>query len=133
MSDLAPYAPSVLALGVFGCLYLVQLLVADVAAIRMRHVPGTPVQGDHDDFLFRAARAHANTTESVGAVILISAFAIGVGGEPSWVNGGLWAFVGFRTAHMLAYYLDLRLLRSGAFALGAATLLLLFGIGVRAL
>ena len=87
MSELiAPYSSSVLALGLLGFLYLVQLLVADLVAIRRGHVPGTPVSGGHEDLLFRATRAHANTTESIGAVILLSAFAILVRADPAWVN-----------------------------------------------
>ena len=127
------YAPSVLALGLFGLLYLVQLVVADVTGVRRRHVPGTPVSGAHDDFLFRATRAHANTTESVGAVILIAGFAILSGGAPAWVNGSLWTFLGCRVVHTLAYYLDLRAVRSIAFVLALFALGFLFVAGVRAL
>ncbi len=129
----APYQPAVLALGLFGFLYLVQLLVADVVGLTRRHIPGTPVDGGHDDFLFRATRAHANTTESVGAAILIAAFAITCGGSPALVNNGLWAFFALRVVHMLAYYLDVRILRSVAFALGSLALIVVFGAGVRAL
>lgn len=132
LDALAAYEPALIALGAFGFLYLVQLLVADVIGIRSQHVPGTPVQGGHEDMLFRATRAHANTTESVGAVILLAAFAIGVGGDPAWVNGTLWTFFALRVVHMLAYYLDVRILRSVAFGLGMVTLLVLFGVGFRA-
>jgi uncharacterized MAPEG superfamily protein len=130
---LLPYHPAILALGMFGFLYLVQLLVADITGITRSHTPGTPVEGGHDDFLFRAARAHANSAESVGAVILISGFAIAYGGSPAVVNNGMWAFLAFRIVHMLAYYLDVRILRSVAFALGTVALLVVFGAGVRAL
>lgn len=133
LEPLAPYASALLALGLFGALHLSQLLVADVVAIRRGHTPGTPIEGGHDDFLFRAARAHANTNESVGAAILVSIFAIGVAGDPLWVGRLLWAFLGFRAVHMLAYYLDVRLLRSLAFGLGVGALLMVFGVGVRAL
>ena len=130
---LVPYQPAVLALGMFGFLYLAQLLVADFTGIARRHTPGTAVEGGHDDFLFRAARAHANTSESVGALILIAGFAITCGGAPAIVNNGLWAFFAFRLVHMLAYYLDVRILRSVAFGLGMLALLVVFGAGVRAL
>jgi len=131
--SIAPYASAMLALGVFGLLYLAQLLVADLVAIRRKHTPGIPVSGGHEDPLFRATRAHANTTESVGAVILIAAFAIARGGSPGWVNGALWSFVVFRLAHMLAYYFDLRAVRGVAFALAIAALLTLFIVGAQAL
>ena len=58
---LVPYQPAVLALGLFGFLYLAQLLVADVVGLSRRHTPGMPIDSGHDDLLFRAARAHANT------------------------------------------------------------------------
>jgi len=128
---LVPYHPAILALGGYGFLVLLQLLVADVTAISRRHTPGTAVEGGHEDFLFRATRAHANTSESVGAVILIAGFAIACGGAPALVNNGLWAFFAFRVVHMLAYYLDVRRLRSVAFALGMLALLVVLGAGVR--
>jgi uncharacterized MAPEG superfamily protein len=129
---LAPYSPAILACGIFGGLYLLQLLIVDVVAIRRRHVPGAPIATGHEDLLFRAARAHANTTESVGAFILVAAFAIGAQADARWVNILVWAFVGFRTLHMAAYYLDLRPLRSAAFALAVATLVALLGLGLAA-
>ena len=133
MSELiAPYSSSVLALGLLGFLYLVQLLVADLVAIRRGHVPGTPVSGGHEDLLFRATRAHANTTESIGAVILLSAFAILVRADPAWVNFSLGAFLGLRLLHMLAYYLDWRVLRSVAFALGFGALCVVFVVALQA-
>ena len=125
-----PYAPSVLALGLYGFLSLVQLVVADLVGIRRGHTPGTGVPADHDDLLFRATRAHANTTESIGAVILIGAFAILAGGAPAWVNGALWAFLALRVVHMAAYYGNLRALRSIAFALGLTALVVVFAAGL---
>ena len=129
---IAPYSVSVTALGVYGFLHLAQLLVADVIGIVRRHTPGTPVVGDHDDLLFRASRAHANTTESVGAVILIAFFAIATGASPGVSNSLLAGFVACRVVHMIAYYSDLRVLRSVAFGLGVLALLGLLGAGVAA-
>ena len=132
MSDaLAPYGSALLALGGIGLLQLLQLLVADVAGIRAGHTPGTPIPASHDDFLFRAARAHANSVESIGALILIAAFAIGRGADPSGVAICAWTLLGLRVAHGLAYYLDWRTPRSIAFALYAVALLALFVVGVR--
>ena len=130
---LAPYETAVLILGGYGFLAMLQLLVADVVAIRAKHVPGTPVAGDHGDFLFRVTRAHANTIESIGAVILIAGFAIAIGADPDSVNRSLAAFLAFRVLHMAAYYLDIRILRSVAFALSVVALLTTFGAGIRAL
>jgi len=130
---LLPYQTSVVVLGAYGFLSLLQLLVADVVAIRRRHEPGTAITGGHDDFLFRATRAHANTNESLATVVLIAGFAIAVGAAPGVVNTGLMSFLGFRVLHMAAYYLDLRLLRSVAFGLGLVAVVIVFGAGVRSL
>lgn len=130
---LLPYQPSVLVLGAYGFLSLLQLLVADVVAIRRSHEPGTAVTGGHDDFLFRATRAHGNTNETLASVALIAGFSIAVGAAPAFVNGGLGAFLGFRLLHMTAYYLDLRLLRSVAFGLGLVAVLVVFAAGLGSL
>lgn len=129
---LAPYDGAILALGLFGILYLGQLIAADVIGILAKHTPGTPVTGGHDDLLFRASRAHANTSESVGALILIAAFAILRGAEPAHVNGAVWFVLACRVGHTAAYYLDLRIVRSIVFALGLVGLVALFLAGLRA-
>jgi len=105
-------------------------VTADVAGILNKHVPGTAINGGHDDFLFRATRAHANTTESVGAAILVSLFAILAGADPVWTNTTLWVFLGARVVHTVAYYLDVRLLRSAAFGIALTALFVLFGLGL---
>ena len=104
-------------------LFLVQLLVLDLAGIKARHVPGTPVQADHASFLFRATRAHANTNESVAAFVLLAVVGIFVGASPSWINASAWLYVAGRAGHMLCYYADLRLARSVAFAVSLVALI----------
>ena len=128
---LQPYSSSVVALGLLGLLYVAQLVIADVSGILRKHTPGAPVVGSHDDFLFRAVRAHANTTESIGAVILIAGFAVLRGGDPAWVNGAVWLVLFCRAAHTLSYYLDLRPIRSVAFAVGIVALVALFSVGLQ--
>jgi uncharacterized MAPEG superfamily protein len=127
---LLPYAGVVGAFGATGVLLLVQILVADFAGIRARHVPGTPVPADHGRFLFRAVRAHANTNESVAAFVLLALYGMFGGASAAWLNGLAWAYVGARAAHMLCYYADLRLLRSIAFGIGLAALLALAAAGL---
>lgn len=129
---LIAYQSTFLALGLLGLLSLIQLLIADVVGILRRHAPGTPVESDHANLLFRTHRAHANTNETLGAALLISAFAIARNGDPTLIQYTVWAFLGFRSLHMLAYYFDKRLARSGAFALSFLALLILFGVGVLA-
>jgi uncharacterized MAPEG superfamily protein len=130
---LSHYSPAIFGFGVFGVIYLLQLVVADFAALRQGHTPGTSVEQGHDNFLFRATRAHANTSESIGAFILIGGFAVAAGGAPTWVNGLVWAFIGLRVGHMLAYYFDQRQLRSAVFGLSMLCLFVLFTVGARAL
>lgn len=118
-----PYAPVAGALLAVGVLCLVQALIADVAGMRAAHVPGTPITGGHDDFLFRATRAQANTNESLGTFILLALAVVGLGASPAWANALVWIFVAARLGHMLTYYLDLRPARSACFAVGLVALI----------
>ena len=118
----SPYHTAVAAYVVLGVLVLVQMLVLDVAGIRAKHVPGMPVTSGHDDFLFRATRAHANTNENLAIFVLLSLAAMLLGANPSWTNGLVAGFVAARAAHMLAYYADLRTPRSAAFGVGLVCL-----------
>lgn len=130
MDLMASYSASVFGLGAFGFLYLVQLLVADLTGLRAKHTPGSAVTGGHSDFLFRSTRAHANTTESIGAFILLALFAILTGGDPWWTALTIWIYVGSRALHTVFYYLNLQTMRSVAFGLGLVALVTLFGIGI---
>jgi uncharacterized MAPEG superfamily protein len=120
-----PYYPTLAACVVLGVLVLIQTLVLDVAGIRAGHVPGMPVATGHESFHFRATRAHANTNENLALFVLLTVAAILLGAEPSWTNRFVGVFVASRAVHMLAYYGDLRLLRSAVFAIGLICLLAL--------
>ena len=122
-SWLVPYQSTVFAMLATATLLLVQLLVLDLAGIKAKHVPGTPVPADHTSFLFRAARAQANTNESVAAFILLAVVAMFTSASSTWTNASAWVYVGGRLGHMLCYYADLRVARSVAFALSLAALL----------
>ncbi len=113
-------------------LYLVQAVVADVAAIRSGHTPGMPVTSGHDDFLFRAVRAQSNTLENLPVFNLLSLAVMLLGVAPVTAERLVWAFVGARMLHMAAYYADLRSLRSIAFANSFLTLIGLFVVALRA-
>lgn len=119
------YTPTIWALGASAALLLIQLLVADVAGIKARHRPGTPVEADHRHFLFRATRAHANTNESIAAFILLSLFGVLSAASPAWLNALSWVYVMARAAHMVFYYAGFQLPRSIAFGAG---LFALFGM-----
>ena len=122
-----PYHPTLAAYAVLGVLVLVQVSVADVAGIGARHVPGMPVTTGHGDFFFRATRAYANTNESLATFVLLTLAAILLGANAAWTNRLAVVFVASRAVHMLAYYTDLRTLRSTAFGVG---LLCLIGLAV---
>jgi len=126
------YQSAWLALGSFGALYLFQFLVLDFVGIANKHVPGMPITGGHKSFLFRASRCYSNTSETVGILILLTAFAIAVGVAANTVATLLWLCVGIRVVYTACYYLDLRTPRSIVFALYMITLIVLLGTGIRA-
>lgn len=123
MSGMSVYAPTVWAMGAAGALLLVQLIIADVTAIRERHRPGTPIPVDFNRFLFRAARAHANTNESLAAFGLLAVTGILSAASPVWLNALAWAYVICRLAHMAAYYANRGTPRSTAFGISLLALL----------
>ena len=47
--------------GALTLLLIVQILIADLIGIKSRHTPGSPVEADHQNLLFRATRTVANT------------------------------------------------------------------------
>lgn len=106
-------------------LFIVQALWADVSAIRAGHDPGTAVTGGHDDPLFRATRAHANTNENLGFFIIATMAAMAYRVSPDLAGWCAWIFVAGRTIHMAAYYADLRPVRSVGFATGFVALVVL--------
>ena len=112
---LLPYHGLLVASAVLATLVLAQVLVADLAGMRAKHVPGMPVTGGHGDFHFRATRAHANTNENLPVWILLVVLAVLLAASPKWSAYAAWLFAAARLGHMLFYYLDLRLARSVAF------------------
>lgn len=119
----AVYDLTIYALGAAGALVLVQLLVADLAGIKARHVPGSAVVADHDNFLFRASRTVANTNESIAAFVLAALFGLFVGAAPAGLNAFAWLFVVARVAYMGCYYCDFRRFRSISFGVGFVAIL----------
>ncbi len=127
-----PYRATVAAMGTMGGLLLLQIIVLDIAGVRAGHVPGAPVTGGHDDFLFRAFRAHANTNESLAAFILLALFGILRTASPWGLNVCATVFVAARLAHMLCYYADVKLLRSASFVVAFLALVGMLVVGVAA-
>jgi uncharacterized MAPEG superfamily protein len=116
-----------------GVIVTVQFVVADVTGIRRKHVPGMPIGGGHDDFLFRATRTLANTSENLPLFVLLSAAAILLGAAPRWTTIGVWTFVAARAAFTVCYWADWRLARSTMFGVGQLGQLVLLVAGLRAL
>lgn len=131
MSFTALYGPTILAMVLAGFLLVLQLIVADVAAIRAGHKPGHPIPADSGSFIFRAARAHANTNESISAFMLFAVAAILAGANPYWLNMLSLAYLGCRAGHMAAYYAGLSLIRSIFFGVSLLVLLSMFVVVLR--
>lgn len=117
---LLAYQSTLCAATVLAGLLLLQVLIADVAGMRAKHVPGMPVIDGHASFHFRATRAFGNTNETLGLTLLLLALALLVGANPKWTNALAWTYVAARAGHMAFYYARLGLARSLAFGLGLA-------------
>jgi len=126
------YDLTLLALGLMGLILFVQMLVVDIAGMKARHVPGYPIEPDHRSFLFRTARAHANSNESIAVFILLALFGMFSGASPGWLGNMAMLTVAGRLGHMLSYYAGLGVARSIAFGvviLGLAGMLVV-GVAV---
>lgn len=125
-----PYKITILVSGLIGLLMLIQIIVADIAAIKGQHTPGYPIKPDHNSFLFRAARAHANTNESIAVFALFVLFGVLSAANAFYLNTfSVIYFVG-RVAHMGFYYGNLKLARSISFPLGLIGLVGMFITGL---
>ena len=126
MASLNDYRMAIAALALAGLLLVVQLIVADLTAIRSRHRAGYPIPADSSKFLFRAARAHANTNESIAAFGLLTVAGMLLAAHPGWTNALAAAWLASRLAHMGFYYGNLKTPRSASFAVSLITLLGMF-------
>lgn len=127
---LGSYEISILILGLTGALSLLQLLAFDVMAIKLKHPPGYPIESSHKNLLFRLFRAHANTNETLGAMILLFLFALFSQADPTWVNRLMLAYFCSRILHMIFYYAAKPLLRGIVFGVSIISLLGLFLVGI---
>jgi uncharacterized MAPEG superfamily protein len=126
------YMPTIASFGIIGSMLLVQLLVADIAGIVHKNVPGAPIPTDHSKLLFRAHRAHANTNESVAAFIALTLFALAVSATPSWLNALCQLYIAGRLGHMVCYYANLKIPRSIFFAISVLALFGILGVSIAA-
>jgi len=119
-------------MGLAGFTFLVQLLIADVVALKTRHTPGYPIEPDHNDLLFRSSRVLSNTNESVAIFILLVGFALLSSANPQWLNNCSVIYLIGRVSHMVFYYADLKLLRSISFGVSLLGLTAIFITGLMA-
>ena len=117
------YLPSLWAMLVSGLLVWLQLLIADLSALKTQHIPGAPIEPNPKDFVFRAARAHANTNESIACFILFIVVGVLANADSLWLNCFAWLYVFSRMAHMSCYYLQKSALRSLSFGISLTALL----------
>ncbi len=129
----ADYRHTVVVMALAGLLLVMQLVVADLTAIRHRHKAGYPIPADSGKFIFRAARAHANTNESIAAFALLSLSSMLLSASPPWVNALSIAWLACRLLHRGFYYANIKPGRSIAFGLSLLTLLALFACVASAL
>ena len=133
MEALSAYHSTGLAMAAAGILLFVQLLVADIAGMKVPHIPGAPIEPNHDNFIFRAHRALGNMNESVSIFIIFALVGILSGGEAIWLARAAWVYIGARTAYMICYWFNIKLARSAFFGLSLLSLLALGAVMVQGL
>lgn len=126
MEQIAAYHMTGVAMAAAGILLFVQLLVADIAGMRVPHIPGAPIEPDHSNFIFRAHRALGNMNESVGIFIIFALVGILSAADPLWLGRIALGYIAARTGYMLCYWFNIKLMRSVFFGL---SLLALLGLG----
>ncbi|NQZ10218.1 MAG: MAPEG family protein [Algicola sp.] len=130
MEQFEPYNITILVSGIVGFIFLAQLIVVDLVALKGKHTPGYPIKPDHDDFLFRAVRAHSNSNESVGIFILFVFFGVLSACNSYWLNIFSSVYLIGRIAHMFFYYTNIKLARSVSFGLSLLGLLGMFIVSI---
>lgn len=123
---LEPYSLTLICMALAGLLLLAQLIIADIAAIKAKHTAGYPIQADRSKFIFRSARAHANTNESISIFVIFSITGILLQANPQWLGLMSSIYIVGRIVHMTAYYADKKTIRSMAFGISLAALLWMF-------
>lgn len=133
MEFIAAYKLTILMMGLTGLLLIVQIIIADVVALKQKHTPGYPVIPDHSSLLFRASRAHANTNETIAAFILLTVFGLFAQADAYYMNVFASVYFAGRVTHMLSYYGNVKPVRSIAFGIAIAGMVGLFVTGISAL
>ncbi len=129
MDILQTYEVTINAIGALALLLLLQILVADVVAIRSKHTPGSPIAGGHADLLFRVSRTVANSNESIAVFILAVLFCVLSGASPAFTGYAAWGYVAARVLYAFCYYSNLQILRSTVFGISLLCLVGLLVLG----
>ncbi|MBO6557086.1 MAG: MAPEG family protein [Pseudomonadales bacterium] len=124
------YETTLLSWAALILLLFIQSLVQDIVGIRAKHIPGAPVEGGHDDLLFRASRTVANTNETIAIYILAVMYCMISGADPEYTGLLSWGFVASRTAYALCYYSNQQTMRSVCFGLSLIAVIGLWVVGL---
>lgn len=127
MENIAAYHLTGIAMGLTGGLLLLQLLVSDVAGMKVSRVPGAPIEPDHSNFLYRASRTMGNMNESIAIFIIFTLVGILSGADPVWLGRFAILYVIARALYALCYWFNIKLPRSIFFGVSMIALL---GLGV---
>lgn len=122
------YRVTLAAMTLAALLLVVQLIIADLTAIRSRHKAGYPIPANSKTFLFRSARAHANTNESISAFALLAGAGILSSTSPGALGFLSIAWVLCRLAHMGCYYANRKSWRSLSFAASLLVLVAMLAV-----
>lgn len=130
MSVLENYPALVSAIGALTLLHIIQFLIVDATGILTKHTPGTTIEADHNNFLFRASRVFANTNETIAIFMLASSFCVLVSAPAVATGVAAWAYVVARILYAICYYANLKLMRSVIFGVSLVSLIALLSIGI---
>lgn len=106
MPDLiATYPTALLALGFLAFTLTLQSFIAGAYKNGiMGQLSGMPVEGTHDDLVFRIVRTHMNGVENFSAFFALSILGMVAGANVKWLTWLILATVALRMLYWLLYY-----------------------------
>jgi len=130
MAVVHSYQLTIYAMGAMVLLMLVQVLVADIVGIKFKHIPGSAIESNHANLLFRVSRVVDNTNETIAILVLALMFCILSNASPAYTAYSAWCFVVARFFYALCYYGNVQMMRSIFFVVSLLCLGALLLIGV---
>ncbi|MCH7743118.1 MAG: MAPEG family protein [Proteobacteria bacterium] len=124
------YQYTIYSMGAVAGLMIIQIIVIDITGILTRHTPGSSIEVDHNNFLFRATRSLGNTNESIAVFIMLALFCILSMASPSITAVCAWSYFFARLGHTLFYYAKIGFARSICFGLVLFSLVAMLLTGV---